>query len=379
VINLSYESINKISNKLEDCTSPILIADGSRLVCKAKAGENLVATLKHIAKKAGVSVSTVSRVLNEDHSLSVTAETRERILTITNEMNYRRIKTSHKSNTKTAINVGLFYWYSEDQEIADPYYLSIRLGIENACFERGINLVKLYKSDDCYYTNFKGSLHGIIAAGKYSAEDVERFKQMSSHFVLVDYSLSPDLDCVVPDFRKAINEVLEYLINSGHEKIGYIGGREYVGNDELIRDERQIAFYEYLALRGLYIDTYVWTGRFTAEDGFELMTKALSSKDRPTAFFIASDSMAIGALRAIHQHGVRVPEDISIIGFNDIEMAQYIHPPLSTVKVHTEFMGETAVDLLLERIQSERTLAKKIITPCELVIRESSSQKKKKN
>lgn len=335
-----------------------------------------MATLKSIAEKAGVSISTVSRVLNHDDTLSVTQDTKERVLAAANEMNYKRNKPHQKPQAKTAMNVGLFYWYSEDQEMADPYYLSIRVGIEKACFERGINLVKLYRNEDTYQTNFKGSLHGVIASGKYSSQDLELFKQLSPHFVLVDYSFSDEIDCVVPDFRKALIEVLDHLLNQGHEKIGYIGGKEYVQDDEAIRDEREATFNEYLMLRDMYRPEYVWTGRFTAEDGFELMNKALDSGDLPTAFFIASDSMAIGALRALHEQGIRVPEDVSIVSFNDIEMAQYVHPPLSTVKVETEFMGETAVDLLLEQIHSKRTLAKKIVTPCRLIIRESSGIKR---
>ncbi|WP_419882956.1 LacI family DNA-binding transcriptional regulator [Peribacillus sp. B-H-3] len=330
-----------------------------------------MATLKDIAKKAGVSIATVSRVLNDDDSLSVAADTRDRILSITDEMDYRRAK-QQKQQAKAVMNVGLFYWYSKDQEAADPYYLSIRLGIENACAERGINLVKLYKTSESYRTNFKGSLHGIIAAGKYSKKDVDCFRNLSPHFVLVDYALSDSIDCVVPDIRKAMNGVLDYLLSGGHSKIGYIGGREYVQSNQPICDEREAAFYEYLAIKGLYRPEYVWMGRFTAEDGFELMSEALAGADRPTAFFIASDSMAIGALRALHEKKVRVPQDISIVSFNDIEMAQYIHPPLSTVRVETEFMGETAVDLLMEQMQSNRTLAKKIVTPCTLMIRESS-------
>jgi LacI family transcriptional regulator len=334
-----------------------------------------MATLKEIAKRAGVSIATVSRVLNEDESLSVSVETRERILAVTNEMDYRRIKQQSRQ-TKTVANVGLFYWYSEDQEVADPYYMSIRLGIETACFEQGINLVKLHKINDVYKTNFKGNLQGIIAAGKYSKQDVKLFKQLSSNFVLVDYSLSNDLDCVVPDFRKAMNDVMEYLIDLGHKNIGYIGGKEYVRDNEPVRDEREVVFYENLALKGLFRSENVWTGSFTAEDGFELMNRALDSGNRPTAFFLASDSMAIGALRALHERNIRVPEEMSIVGFNDIEMAQYIHPPLTTVKVYTEFMGETAVNLLIEQIQSNRTLTKKIVIPCNLIIRESSSSPK---
>ncbi|MFY4776120.1 LacI family DNA-binding transcriptional regulator [Metabacillus sp. RGM 3146] len=333
-----------------------------------------MATIKDIAKKAGVSPATVSRVLNEDENLSVAPETRERIFHAAEKLGYEKTKQQMKAKGKTALNIGFYYWYSQDQEIADPYYLSIRLGIEKACFSRGINLVKLYKTKNTFKTNFNGILHGVIAAGKYSKADVKQFKQFSPHFVLVDYFLSSCLDCVVPDFQSAMEQVLDYLLINGHQSIGFIGGREMVGENQPIKDIREKSFYEYLTLKSLYNPELVHIGRFTAEDGFELMNKALEYSTRPSAFFIASDSMAIGALRALHEKGIRVPEDISIVGFNDIEMAQHIHPPLTTVKVYTEFMGEAAVDLLLEQIQSSRSIAKKIVIPCDLVIRESSGR-----
>ncbi|WP_409293229.1 LacI family DNA-binding transcriptional regulator [Peribacillus sp. SCS-37] len=334
-----------------------------------------MATLKLIAKKAGVSIATVSRVLNQDMTLSVSPETRNRIIAISEEMKYRRKKPPRTAaDSPKDVNLGLFYWYSQDQEAADPYYLSIRLGIEKACFEKGIHLVKLYKDDNnTYQTPFKGTLNGVIAAGKYSEQDIQQFKEFSPHFVLVDFTLTQEVDCVVPDFRKAIHDSIGHLLELGHKKIGYIGGREFVNGSQPITDEREAAFYEYLALKDLYKEEYKWLGRFTAEDGFCLMNEALGCPCRPTAFFVASDTMAIGAIRALHEKGISVPDDISIVSFNDIEMAQHIHPPLTTVRVHTEFMGMTAVDLLLDQIASRRSLAKKIVIPCELIVRESSS------
>jgi LacI family transcriptional regulator len=331
-----------------------------------------MATLKEIAEKVGVSVATVSRVLNYDTTLSVSDETRKRIFEVAQQLNYKTLR-ERSQQPKELFRFGLVHWYSERQEMDDPYYMAIRLGVEKECFERGIELVKLFKQNGSYPTERMEHLDGIIAVGKFGPKDINAFASSTENIVFVD--CSPDerkFDSVVIDLRKSTITVLDYLLELGHRKIGYIGGREYVDGETPIHDEREATLYEYLYLEGLYNSQYVWTGSFTAEDGYRLMKQAISSNDLPTAFFIASDSMAIGALRALHEAHISVPRDISIVGFNDIPTAAFIHPPLTTVKVYTEFMGETAVELLVERLTTKRSICKKVVVPTELVVRESS-------
>lgn len=334
-----------------------------------------MATLRDIAEKAGVSLATVSRVLNYDTTLSVAEETKKRVFQVAQDMNYKTLRNrKDPGQIKDRMLFGLIYWYSDQQEMADPYYMAVRTGVERECQERNIDLVKLYKHADGIDPAKLEGLDGIIAVGKYSQSEIDLFERAARQFVLVDYAPSDDYDCVVVDFRKAMGEVLDHLIGLGHEHIGYIGGHEYVVEDEPIRDEREVSFYEYLALRNLYDGDQVWTdGHFTAEDGYRLMGEALKAERVPTAFFVASDSMAIGAIRALHEKGIRIPEEVSIIGFNDIATSKFLQPSLTTVKVYTEFMGESAVELLLDQIQSKRELAKKVVVPAHLVKRESCS------
>lgn len=350
---------------------------GARLTSDAglrQAGGEKMATLKDIAGKAGVSLATVSRVLNEDASLSVGKETKERIMNIAQEMNYKTLKRKSLQSKRKVAKVGLVYWYSEEQELADPYYLSIRLGIEKASFNREIELVKFYKSDQTFRSSNPEELDGLIAVGKFSSQDIVDFKRWTEKLVLVDFSPSEEVDSVVVDFRKAMIEVLQSLITLGHDRIGYIGGHEYLQDDQKIKDERETTFIEYLSLYHQFNENYIWTGKFTAEDGYTLMNKALKLKNGPTAFILGSDSMAIGAMRALHEQGVQVPEQVSIVGFNDIEMSKYLQPSLTTVQVHTEFMGESALDLLFDQISSKREISKKIVIPTKLLIRESSGE-----
>lgn len=330
-----------------------------------------MATLKDIALKAGVSLATVSRVINDDATLSVTAETREKILSIAKELNYQSVKRKTAKKPKT-LRVGLVYWYSEEQELEDPYYLSVRLGVERACVDRGVNLVKLYKNEETYRVRNDAPLDGVIAVGKFSEKDLTTFKQWAPNLVLVDFTPSKNVDSVEVDFRSAMIDVLRHLIDLGHERIGYIGGHEYVQDNEMVKDERETTFFEYLSLYQTFHPEFIWTGKFTAADGYTLMKEALKLENGPTAFIMGSDSMAIGAMRALHEKGVRVPEQVSVVGFNDIEMSRYLQPSLTTIQVHTEYMGEAAVDLLLEQLSSKRKIAKKVVLPTTLLVRESS-------
>ncbi|MBT2684215.1 LacI family DNA-binding transcriptional regulator [Bacillus sp. ISL-37] len=331
-----------------------------------------MATLKDIAERAGVSLATVSRVLNYDNTLSVSDETRKKVIEIAQQLNYKSMRQRSSRPQPERTKIGLVYWYSQEQELADPYYMSIRLGVEKESFERKIDLIKMFKNADYQMSDWVEGLDGIIAVGKYSENDIEQFKSMAGNIVLVDYSPSENYDSIVVDFRKAMIQMLEYLIDLGHEQIGFIGGREFVRDDLPLRDERETTFYEFLKLRDRYIPEFVWTGNFTSEDGYKLMAEALKKPERPSAFVVANDSMAIGALRALHEAGVKVPEEISLVSFNDIATSRFLQPSLTTVKVHTEFMGEAAVELLMEQIESKRQISKKVVIPFEIEIRESS-------
>lgn len=332
-----------------------------------------MATIKDIAKKAGVSPATVSRVLNYDMTLSVSDEKRKLIFEIAESLDY---KPPRKRNVvaRQKFKIGLIHWYSIRQELEDPYYMSIRIGIEKMCYDQSLEIVKVYEPDQSDLSDLDG-VAGIIAIGKFDDADVKRFENISPHIVFVDSSpREHDFDSVVINFEGAIKQALGYLISLGHKRIGYIGGQEFIGPQKLPLGERRLVlFEEILKNEGLYNSDYVYVGAFVAESGYQLMKKALAEHlERPTAFFVASDSMAIGALRAVYEAKLTVPKDVAIIGFNDIPTSKYTNPPLSTIKVYKEFMGETAVEMMMERIIKGRTISKKVVVPTVLVKRESA-------
>jgi LacI family transcriptional regulator len=328
-----------------------------------------MATIKDIAERVGVSIATVSRVLNYDSSLSVSDETKRKIFQTAEDLSYRK-KTERRSSS---YQIAIVNWYMEEEELVDLYYMAIRLGVENRCDFQKLKIKKVSLKDLSVVQS--GEIQGVIAIGKFSQKQAEDIRSVTENIVFVDCSPDEDLyDSVVSNFEKATLNVIDYFLNHGHKKIGYIGGREtYKDFTSDIADPREITFRSFLLQKGLYNESFVYIGSFSVNDGYQLMKQAIKDHGEhlPSAFFVGNDSMAIGCLRALHEENIPVPDRISIVGVNDISVSKYVFPALSTVKVYTEFMGETAVDLLLERM-TDRQIAKKVIISTQLEIRGSS-------
>lgn len=333
-----------------------------------------MATIRDISDKSGFSITTVSRVLNYDETLNVSDSTKKKILEIAEDLDYVTLR--HRKNKKQdSIKIAIIDKLTEKQQLEDPYFLSIRIGIERRCFEEQIQYTRIDK--DGQY-NFPEDISGIIAVGNFEKEEIEALKVYSNIIIFVDSSPDEELyDSVVSDFGKAVVGALEYLTSIGHKEIGYLGGLLH-SNSQLPLDSREQAYRDYMSKIGQLNEDFImlkplnhYDRYSTHADGYMLMKEALAKEKVPAAFFIQSDSMAIGAYKAIIESGLRIPKDISIIAFNDISIAKYMSPSLSTIKIFTKFMGESAVDLFLERIKNGREIYKKVVIPTKLKIRES--------
>ncbi|WML44367.1 LacI family DNA-binding transcriptional regulator [Neobacillus sp. PS3-40] len=328
-----------------------------------------MATIKDIAQIAGFSIATVSRVLNYDTSLSVSDETKKRIFEVAEELSYKK-KLVRKQDVG---KVALLQWYTEKEELEDLYYMSIRLGVENRCRHQSINVIRYFQDN---YEDMKNEdIQGLIAIGKFSNKQVKELNSITKNIVFVD--TAPDeekFDSIVIDFEKATKKVLDYFLEKSHEKIGYLGGKEtFKDKTSTIEDLREITFKQYLGEKGKLDEAFIYNGSFSVDAGHSLMKEAIEEHgdQLPTAFFAGNDSIAVGALRALLEAGISVPERVNIIGVNDVSISKYVFPALSTVRVYTELMGETAVDTLLERMEG-RKIAKKIFIATKLIIRNSS-------
>ncbi|WP_163539984.1 LacI family DNA-binding transcriptional regulator [Gracilibacillus sp. YIM 98692] len=340
-----------------------------------------MATIKDIAAQSKVSPATVSRVLNHDETLSVSEETRQRVMEAAQRLNYQTKRVKKKKNKKEInYKVGIFLCQTIEEELSDPYYLSIRQGVESECDRLGIETTEIYRIQNFQMSKLNVDLDGLIVIGKLNKEVVESLHQKISHFTYIDYSPDPKkYDSVVIDFQQSTNRALDHLLDLGYQQIGFIGaqhGEHTKGNEmRYFEDERHTVFKEKLTELGKYIEDQVFIGEFTMTDGYRLMKESITQGNVPEAFFIASDPMAVGALRALQEEGIRVPDDVAIVSFDNVEMAKFASCPLTTVHVRTKYMGNIGVKLLVERLQG-REIPLKVTVPTDFVVRESCGARK---
>lgn len=339
-----------------------------------------MATLKEIADLSGVSMATASRVLNFDESLSVSAEKRKKILEVAEELDYisprqkksltQKKKSQSKKNKR--IRIGLVHFLSVEEELEDPYYIAIRIGIERKCQEENYELIKLFKTDQGYPADQLRDISGLITIGKFSKSEVFSFRSHCTNIVTVDASPFPsEIDSVFVEVDTSMRMLLEFLINQGFKKIGFYGCREiYEDYRTYLGELRYTAFVEYLTKILMYEERYVSLDLLSAKSGYAMFMEAWNRNELPEVIIAGNDTTALGIMKAIHECSLEIPKDISVVGINDIPTAQYTFPPLTTIKFHSEFMGESAVDLLKERLEG-RIIPKKIVVPSHLIIRGS--------
>ncbi|WP_226529877.1 LacI family DNA-binding transcriptional regulator [Metabacillus niabensis] len=343
-----------------------------------------MATLKDIAQIAKVSTATVSRLVNSDPTLSVSDETRKKVMGIVSELNYKSTKRNRdKSNSKKEFHhIGLILTNTEEDEVNDPYFMSLRMGIERVCeqYRMKIRSIQTIGNSDFSGSEIR-SLDGLIIVGTVDVKELKRIYFETNNIVFVDYE--PDdssVDVVISDLEKATQQILNHLFELGHRQIVYLGGRTVVKgihNQEQKEKEdvRKTVFENVMKEKNLYKKDCVLVGEWGPNGGYKLMQELIRRRQLPSAIVVASDPMALGAFRALHQAGIKVPEDISVFSFDDIDSAGYLNPALSSVKIHSFEMGKTAVKLMYDRLKG-RELPLKIVLPTELVHRESVTSKK---
>lgn len=330
-----------------------------------------MATIKDIAQLAGVSPATVSRVLNYDQELSVGQQTRQKIFEAAETLNY----TKHKKNQRNEKNtLRLVQWYSSDEELEDLYYLSIRLGIEKKAEELQVTLLK-----ETLAELSETPVDGTIALGKFDYQEIDLLKTSQTNLLLVDFDGSTqEVDSLVVDYAQALQQVIDYFESNGHQNIGMLAGKEYSKSQhQLLPDLRLQAFKEIMINKGQGLNqTTIEATAFSVEAGYQAMSTYLSQGKRPqlTALFAANDALAIGALKALQEAEFSIPHDMEVIGFNDVSVAKYVSPALSTIRVYTEWMGELAVETCLASAREMAPVSKKITLNTELILRESTKK-----
>ncbi len=327
-----------------------------------------MATIKDIATAAGVSPATVSRILNNDASLNASLETKQKVIDAANALNYtKKARTLNKSN----FTLGIVQWFSSRQELDDSYYLLIRQGIEDFCMKNCIQVVRTFKTDLNYLDALK-DVDGIVCVGKFSQTEIRQFTDITKNIIFLDMPVKDiHLSSITLNFEQAMYDGLTYLEELGHKHIGFLSGKEYVEKGQSFPDARKKYFTKFCKKHKIIFEPYLLEGTFDIESGYQMMKQLIEAHMLPSAIFAASDPIAIGAMKALFDSGIRVPEDVSIIGFDDTALSSFTTPPLTTMHAPAYDMGSYGASLIYHMLKLEPETAMKVQLPCRLVVRES--------
>lgn len=331
--------------------------------------------IKDVAKIVGVGVSTVSRVINNHPD--VKAETREKVLQIIEEYNYIPNNSARNLKRSDSKNIGVLV-----KGIHNPFFSKIVQSIEQRIDEEGYSLILHYSTGDCNENVIEAAielikekkLKGLIClGGDFDNLNESQLVDLEIPIVLSSTSIfnnanKENFSSVIIENEKAAFEAVEYLCKLGHKKIGIITtGSE----DRSIGKLRFQGYKKALTKNEIeYKEDFLEIGEYTFESAFNAMNKLLDKDLDLTAVFVTSDIMAIGASKAILSKGLKIPHDISVIGFDGIEYAEFFHPSITTVKQPGEYMGEKSVEILFNLIKKKGN-HRHIILETKLLERES--------
>ena len=327
-------------------------------------------TIRDLAKQAGVSVTTVSQILN-GKGQRFSEQTREKVLTLKKQLNYVPDFNARNLIMRSSKTIGVWL-----PNIANPFFAAFVKGIQKATRQAGF-MPLIFSADheedqERYYLQrlVERSVDGlIIASASVTTQTIDEIlKPLQVPYLLFDQNDTPDGDRIEVDNDQGGYLVAKHLAKEGHQKITLLFPKN-VKNIE----ERQHGFVRGLAEEGIDFDpaSQVVYGTLTKQGGYEATDAVLATK--PTAVFAANDEMAIGLYRGLAERGVKVPDDISVVGFDGIDLDRYVTPQLTTVAQPIEELGEKASALLLSRISNPQAPTQQISLPVELVVRSSTA------
>jgi LacI family transcriptional regulator len=332
-------------------------------------------TLEEIGKLAGVSRSTVSRVVNG--SANVSEVVRERVGQVIHQTGYHPHAAARSLVTHRTRVIGVVIPEALTKLFTDPFFPLLLRGVTETCNSHDYHLMlSLFSGPDGQFDMHRrvirsGYLDGVIMASTRLDDPlVARLLQDKVALVMVGRHPDERVNYVDTDNLGAARMATEHLIRLGHKKIATLTGPLNM----LQAQDRVAGFRQAMdAHRYSLPESLVVEGDFTEGSGYEGMTRLLAV--RPSAVFAASDAMAVGALKAIRHAGLRVPDDIALVGFDDVPIAEAIEPALTTVRQPIERLGSMATELLLTLIEAgsseEPRLVQRIVLPAELIVRQS--------
>lgn len=335
-------------------------------------------TLKQIAAIAGVSISTVSRILNSPDNSFASKEVRDRVWKIAKETGYvpnqsaRELKLGKHNRSRNSAPPSIACILGRTKLLDDdPFFAQISRAIEQQALDLGYAIHLSYSlfdiETDALLQRIESSqTDGAIILGRFSSDNMKFLEKYYKNLVYVGRNvITANCDQVICDGYEATETAIAHLINCGHKRIGYIG--------ETTNEVRYKAYCDTLRKYGLeYSEQLVSNCPQNGPGGYKGAEQLLMRNSQlPTAIFCANDIAAIAALRRFTEAKIKVPEQLSIISMDNIELSGYVSPMLTTVSMPIVEMGNWAVQLLIDRINKRHQLPAKVLLPNRLIIRES--------
>lgn len=333
-------------------------------------------TLKGIAKEAGVSISTVSRVINKKSENAASKEVQDRIWEIVRRTGYtpnttaRDLKTGVQEHKKTLTRSIACLFARSGEAHSDLFFSPLARSIEQEAFKRNYVLKYSFSAIDLRHPGTfqlitDNHVDGVVVLGRC---DKHTFGFLKQHFNCVALTglnvLEAKYDQIISDGYQAGLTAMNHLTGLGHKKIGYIGETE--------AEDRYKGYIDALASNKLPLKKeYVANVPLSSEGGYRGVKELISRGADVSALFCSNDITAIGAMRAIQESGCRIPADLSLISIDDIDTAQYLSPMLTTIHMPVEEMGQMTAKILIDRIEGGHHLPIRLILPFYLANRES--------
>lgn len=328
-------------------------------------------SLKDLAKELGVSISTVSRALK--NSPEVSTEVKEKVKALAKKRNYRPNPFAMSLLKNSPRIIGIIV-----PDIVTHYYSSITSGINDIARINGYSTIisssyEQYEMEkECLESLINIRVEGIIACLSQETTDYSHFEVLSDQNVPLVFF---DRVCLIDQFSSVITDNVEsaqaatkHFLNTGSKRVGFIGGANHL---EIVK-QRKHGYLQALREHKIEIERdLVFCKNISYESGYEGATSLLSLPNPPDAILCMTDSLAFGAMKVIKERGLKIPSDVSLIGYTDEMHSNYVDPPLSAVVHQTYKMGEAACNLLLKQIRGKAKV-EQIIVPCVLSVRGSS-------
>lgn len=336
-----------------------------------------MATLKELAESTGYAQATISRILSGDPSLTVSPETRKLVLEEAGRLNYTATRSRRGRTPKGLLRIGLAEMLTPTQQLDVPYYLYLSGFVRQTCLDKKYTCIPLSQLGEQFSPPLGDKLDGIVAIGIFSPAMVQSLAAICPNVVFVDSSpQESQFDGVVLNYSLGIALALEHLWSLKHGEIGFVGPTFKLDDRrQKALEVRKQRFVQQMTDRNRLCQDYLLDCPMSVESAEQAVGEFLqTSQTCPTAFLCANEETAIGTLRALQRNGKQVPQDVSVVSFNDTPRSALVEPPLTSVSAHVEDMAKTALRLLAERASIGgaapiRTLPLKVVVPPSLTVR----------